>query len=356
MKFLFTKEKYWLDKWDDFVSINNRGSHLILSDWLRSYQSYGFDFEIGLFVENEEIIGGFAAVIPKVLFFKFYIVPYQPLALDSNNLVLQKLIEAIQIRALNFNTCYLQLVLPSVTGADTDLNYSKFLQNNHFKKGNCFKYVFSFGGLNWLDLKKYNSIDDLLQDFKSSVRRDIRSAERKQVVIDYAEGYQEIKLAYELCLENAQKANYALRDWNDIKETIMALIETDRAKFITGSKDNELKGAILIIKAGGYYNYILGGTKKEKPDLLIGHLLQWEAIKLSFLEECEGYNISLGGSKGVQEFKNGFNAEPILADNSIYYLINNRFLFSIYVFLEKYMKPYKSKIAKILASIKKIRK
>ncbi|MFH6994837.1 lipid II:glycine glycyltransferase FemX [Flavobacterium sp. FlaQc-48] len=354
MSIFFTKDKYWLDKWDKFVSTNNNGSHLIFSDWLKSYQSYGFDFEIGILVENEEIIGGFGAVIPKILFFKFYIVPYQPLALNDNNFILQKLIGAISLRAKKIKTCYLQLAFP-LAGTGAQVNYNKFLENNIFKKGNRFKYVFSFTGLNWLDLKKYNTIDDLLVDFKSSVRRDIRSAERKQITINYASGHNEIKQAYEMCLENARKANYALRDWNDIKDTIIALIEKDNAKFITGSKDNELKGAILIIKAGGYYSYIFGGTKKEKPDLLIGHLLQWEAIKLSFLEKCEGYNLSLGGPKGVQEFKNGFNTKQMLAGNSIYYLVNNRILFSIYVFFEKYLKPYKSRMAKILASIKKIK-
>lgn len=352
MEIFYTKEKFWLDKWDRFVSENNGGSHLILSDWLRSYESYGFDFEVGLYIENEKIIGGFGAVIPKFLFFEFYIIPYEPFVLNENELILQQFIDSIKARAKKLKTCYLQITFHSFVKIEKELRY-KYLDNNNFKKGNRFKYVFSFAGLNWLDLKKYNTIDNLLLDFKSSVRRDIRSSERKQIVVNYALTLNEIKLAYELCLENARKANYVLRDWNDIKETIIALIEKGNAKFITGTKDNELKGAILIIKAGGYYSYILGGTKKEKPDLLVGHLLQWEAIKLSFLEKCKGYNLSLGGSEGVQEFKNGFNTKHILAEDSSYYLINSSMLFSVYVFFEKYMKPYKRRIAKILASIKR---
>lgn len=354
MEIFYTKEKFWLDKWDKFVSENNGGNHLILSDWLKSYKSYGFDFEVGLYIENEKIIGGFGAVIPEFFFFKFYIIPYAPLVLNENDLVLQQLIDAITTRSKKRKTCYLQVGSSSVEIMN-GLNYVKYLENNNFKKGNRFKYVFSFTGLNWLDLRKYNTVDDLLLDFKSSVRRDIRSSERKQITISYALTINEIELAYELCLENARKANYALRDWNDIKETIIALIEKGSAKFITGSKNNELKGAILIIKAGRYYSYILGGTKKEKPDLLVGHLLQWEAIKLSFLEKYEGYNLSLGGSKGVKEFKNGFNTTQMLAENSNYYLVNNNLLFSLYVFFERYFKPYKKEVAKILASIKRLK-
>jgi len=354
MEIIFTKERYWLDKWDNFIDSNKTGNHLLLSEWLQSYDSYGFDFELVLCLENDEIIGGYGAVIAKMTFFKFYIVPFGPILLNENKLILEQLIESISFRSKKIKACYSQVTLASVIALEE--NQKKLLEKNNFKKGSCFKYVFSFVGLNWLDLKKYNTIEEILLDFKSSVRRDIRSAERKEIIISYASNAEEIKLAYNLCLENAKKGNYALRDWQDIKKTIFALIEKGKAKFIIGTKDNEIKGAVFLIKAGGYYSYIFGGTKKEKPDLLVGHLLQWEAIKLSFLENCRGYNLSLGGSKGVQEFKNGFNTTQILNEHSKYYLIHNHFLFSIFVFLEKYMKPYKNKIAKVLAYIKKLKK
>lgn len=354
MKIIFTKEACWLEKWDKFVSENEHGSHLLLSDWLNSYKSYGFDFELQLCLENEQIIGGYGAVIAKFLMFKFYIVPYGPIVLKEDKTILKHLIKNISIRAKELKTCYCQITVPSFFEVETNSNQISFFEKHHFRKGNRFKYVFSFVGLNWLDLKKYLKTEDILSDFKSSVRRDIRSAERKQVVISYASDQSEIKLAYEICLENAKKANYALRDWQDIKETIFALIEKGAGKFIVGTKDNEIKGAIFLIKTGGYYSYIFGGSKKEKPDLLVGHLLQWEAIKLSFLENCNGYNLSLGGSKGVQEFKNGFNTKQLVAEDSKYYIINRPILFSLFNFIEKYLKPYKSRIAKILASVKKI--
>lgn len=351
MEIFFTKEKQWLEKWDEFVSSNEYASHLVLSDWLQSYKSYGFDFEIGLCLENEKIVGGFGAVIARIFSFKFYVVPSRPLFLTDNK-IFSNLIEAIVIRAKETKMTYCQIVLPVTTETNFENEYSGFLKKKHFEKGTKFKYVFSFTGLNWLALKDYKTTEEILLSFKSSVRRDIRSAERKGVVIKYASSLNEIESAYQLCVENARKANYAIRDWNDFKETILNLIAQGRAKFIVGIKDDEMKGAIFLIKAAGYYNYILGGTKKEKPDLLIGHLLQWEAIKLSALENCEGYNISLGGSKGVLEFKNGFNTKEIKTDSN-YYIILNPGLFKLYLFLDKYMKPYKSKIAKVLAFIKK---
>lgn len=352
MKIFFTKEKQWLEKWDEFVYHDEKGSHLMVSDWLQSYESYGFDFEVCICLENEKIIGGFGAVIAKMAFFKFYIVPHGPIIFDRKQLEFEQLIKMVIKRAKELKTCYCQISLPFYN-AHKDVQVYNIIEKNQFKKGNKFKYVFSFVGVNWLDLKLYNSTDEILLDFKSSVRRDIRSAGRKEIKISYARDINEVKLAYDLCLENARKANYAIRDWKDFKKTILALIEKGSGKFILGIKDNEVKGAIFLIKSGGYYSYILGGTKKEKPDLLVGHLLQWEAIKLSFYENCEGYNLSLGGSKGVVEFKNGFNTKQIMCADLKYHLVLNSLLFSLYIFLEKYLKPYKSKISKILVFIKR---
>lgn len=351
MTIIFTKEKEWLIKWDQFVR-DNSDSHLVYSDWLKSYQSYGFDFEIGICIDNEKIIGGYGAVIAKMSFFRFYIIPYGPITLDDNELIEQELINAIKRRVKERKACYCQITLPFSEKVQIKNSQTEFLENLNFKKGNHFKYVFSFVGLNWLDLKKYKSADEILLDFKSSVRRDIRNALRKDTLVKYVTDSEEIEAAYKICQENAQKANYGIRDWQDIKETLFALIEKGNAKFIVSIKNNEIKGAIFIIKTGRYYTYTFGGTKKEKPDLLTGHLLQWEAVKLSFLENCDGYNISLGGSKGVQEFKKGFNTNEILAENAKYNLIGNNLLFFMYVSLENYMKPYKTRIAKILRFIK----
>lgn len=351
MNIIFTKEKEWLEKWDQFV-LEHSDSHLVYSDWLRSYRSYGFDYEIGICLDNEKIIGGYGAVIAKVTFFKFYIVPYGPIILDENDPIWKELIYAIKARAKKSRSCYCQITLPFSEETSIEQNKIKLLENLNFTNGSLFKYVFSFVGLNWISLTSYKSIEEILLDFKSTVRRDIRSASRKEVLVKYATEAEDIESAYKICIENAKKGNYAIRDWQDIKETIFSLIKKKKAKFIIGVKNDQIKGAIFIVKTRRSYTYIFGGTKKEKPDILIGHLLQWEAIKLSFSENAVGYNISLGGSKGVQQFKNGFNTREILNEKAKYFLITNKALFFAYIAIEKYMRPYKTRIAKVLHFIK----
>lgn len=353
MKTIITKNPDYLKKWDNFVSNNENGSHLQLSTWLQSYSSYGFDYELFIAEENDEIIGGFGAVIAKVLFFKFYIIPYGPIVKEEYNAIVFQLLKSIPSRAKELKCCYCQVSFPTFRKPTILFEYYRDLHEIGFVKGNLFKYVYSSNGLNWLDLAKYDSEDEILLDFKSSVRRDIRSAERKEHEIRFLKSEAEVKAAYDLCLENAKINNYSLRDWSSFKATIMELLENGNGKFIAAYKDNDLKGALFLVKAGNYYTYILGGTKKEKPDLLTGHLLQWEAIKLSFKENCDGYNISLGGSDGVKEFKSSFVTRQYSNNDAKYYVILNKRIFKFFLFFEKKIKPQKRTIAAILAFFKK---
>src|SRR5690606_27168229 len=147
--------------------------------------------------------------------------------------------------------------------------------------GHHFPYVYSSAGLNWVDLKGFADEESVLENFKSSTRRDIRSALRKGMTVKMLETEKEIRDGYALCLANALANGYALRDWDSFRGTLVSLIGKGWAKFIAAYKDDQLKGAILLVKAGNYYTYILGASVKETPDLLAGHLLQWEAVRLS---------------------------------------------------------------------------
>jgi lipid II:glycine glycyltransferase (peptidoglycan interpeptide bridge formation enzyme) len=353
MKISVTKDAVYQKKWDDFVSTNENGSHLQLTAWLQSYTSYGFDYELFVVEEEDKIIGGFGAVIAKVLFFKFYIIPYGPIVKEEHSLLIAQLLKAIPLRAKKIKCCYCQVSFPVFRKPDLLLDYYKDLAELGYSKGNLFKYVYSSNGLNWLDLAKYHSAEEILLDFKSSVRRDIRSAARKGHAVKFLTSEEAVKAAYDLCLENAKSNNYSLRDWNSFKTTILGLIANGTGKFIAAYKDNDIKGALFLVKAGNYYTYILGGTKKEKPDLLTGHLLQWEAIKLSYAEQCDGYNISLGGSEGVKEFKNSFISRQYPNEDAKYYVILNKKIFHFFLFFEKKIQLQKKNIAALLAFLKK---
>lgn len=351
MEVIYTKDPAILKQWDAFVQTENKCNHLMLSDWVNSYKSYGFESEYCICFENGKIVGGFAAVIAKVLFLKFYIVPYGPITSGGFDEELIELTGLVATRAKFHRVAYAHFTLPNAPHPNDhiyNLQVPKFANEGHL-----FKYVYSSAGLNWVDLKAFGSEEAVLESFKSSTRRDIRAAMRKDMTVKMLETEAEIKDGYALCLANASKNGYSLRDWQSFRETLISLVDNGTAKFLAAYKDGNLKGAILLVKAGNYYTYILGGTVKEKPDLLPGHLLQWEAIRLSMRESCDGYNISLGGSKGVVDFKDGFGTEHLLFEHSKYHWVLRPALFNSYRFFEKRMKPYKQRIAKMLAAFRK---
>lgn len=356
MKVFFTKEKQWLEKWDEFVSKNERGSHLILSDWLQSYQSYGFDFEIGLFLENEKIVGGYGAVIAKMAFFKFYIVPHGPIFTDNFEENISFGINELYLRATKLKCCYAQYSIPFSTNKLIESNsYHSNIKNNIKNlgaEGSLFKHIYSSYGINWVSFNTASNPDELLQQFALQPRRNINLAYRNHIEITYSQTEEDCKLAYSLIEDNAKFGNYSVRAFQDFKNTMLSLIAKKRAFLLTVNFADEIKGAAFVVDCGNYLTYISGGTKKEKPDLNIGYVIHWEIIKKSYELGYKGYNISMGGSKGVQDFKSKFMAQSVLFDTPHYHLVLKPNIFKIYLFLNKYFKKNKERISVILKKIK----
>lgn len=112
MNFIITKDPKWIQNWDEFLLKENRGSHLIYSQWLQSYVSYGFDYEIFIVHEDEVIIGGYGAVIAKSFFFKFYIIPHGPIVIAGQEDKFEPILNQLSIQAKKRGCCYVQYSLP----------------------------------------------------------------------------------------------------------------------------------------------------------------------------------------------------------------------------------------------------
>lgn len=355
--FIFTKEESWLKKWDKFVYDHPKGSHLILSDWLASYMAYGFEYELGLVLEDDEIIGGYGVVIPKFLFFKFYIIPHGPIYLEGHNQCLSMHLIEIKTRAKRLGSCYLQMSFPISSHQKID-NHThlgfreKLLGEINLKSGKLFTYVYSSYGLNWVDLSGHKTADDFLEQLTPKVRRNIRMPYNKLATPHFLTEMSDIEQAYAVIIENASYGGYSVRSFNEFKNTMYQLIKNDRAYFLVCKVDGQIKAAAFFVKTSGYITNIMGGVSREKPDIKLGYMLQWELIKKSFELGYSGYNISMGGSQGVQEFKSKFGAESISYETPHYYLILKSFYFKLFKLFDTKLKPYKRQVYKLLSRMK----
>ncbi|TYA56648.1 lipid II:glycine glycyltransferase FemX [Formosa maritima] len=356
MTHVFTKDPTWLKKWDDFISKTPRGNHLLLSDWLNSYTTYGFDFELCIFLEDETIIGGYGAVIAKALFFKFYIVPHGPVFSKGFEKEIPSCLDLLKQRAKKHNCCYTQFSLPISSHPSIQEHVyhptKVAVPESQFRAGKLFDHVYCSYGINWIDFNDCNTSEEFINQLPAKTRRNIRLAYRLEVENTLVTYESELKAGYSIVEANALQGNYALRSYEDIKAQLLSLMSKDKGYFMILRHDNQIKGASFSIQAGNYITNIFGGTKKGKPDIKAGYVLHWEWILKSFELGFSGYNISMGGSKGVREFKAHFGAQEIFYETPHYYRILNPFIFKFYKKSYGILKNNKTFISGILKRFK----
>lgn len=352
MSFFYTNDIAWLKKWDDFLLKNDRGSHLQLTSWLDSYNHFGFDYEVALLTENEKIIGGYGAVIAKALLFKFYCIPFGPIVKINHEDKLEFLIDELKKRAKKLQCCYAQISLP-ILPKKSEISYHgyDFINRkiiNESSAGSKFKYIYPSYGINWVSFIGLKTKEELLNSFSVQVRRNINLSLKNSIELEKAITEDKVKIAYSLIEKNAKDNNYAVRSWESYKKTLLYLTANNTAIILLAKHDSKYKGSLIMIESGNYYTYIFGGTTKEKPDLKMGYLLHWQAMVLSLEKGFKGYNISMGGSKGVEEFKAKFNTQTFIYENGIRHWILQPTTFKIYQIIANFSKKHKGIISKLM--------
>jgi lipid II:glycine glycyltransferase (peptidoglycan interpeptide bridge formation enzyme) len=357
MRFIATKTQDWLNRWDEFVFNSPKGNHLVYSDWLQSYQSYGFDFEIGLVLDDNDIIlAGYGAVIPKALIFKFYIIPIGPIVDECSDIILKTLFNHLENRARALKCTAAQISIPYSNHQNIKAYtyqpelFAAYLMN--FEQSKCFDYVYAAYGVNWIDLTNFKSSDDYLDSLTPKVRRNIRIPYNKGLNCSEAFTLNDIKLAYDVIEENAQQAGYKVRSFKSLQNTLLNLVTNQKAKMLLIKDIDDIKAAGFFILTKKGYTNIMGGAKRTKPDLKLGYMLQYEIIKDSFKISKPGYDISMGGSIGVQEFKARFSAHNIPFDNSHFSLVISSFKYKLFKLFNSKIKPLKTRISQFLQIFK----
>lgn len=287
------------EQWDLFLKNRIDASFLGYSTWLETYHILPFLVKKEGFVAvmNGQIIGGITGV--KFGFFKasIFISPAGFVFMESVSDLQKK--ELIENAVKSFFSNYLKVQLSSI------FELSSLHEN--LKEGKKIKYLYLNPGQNIINLK--SSINEQLLYFKSKLRRDINASLRKGLEIKVITQKEELPIVYELFKHNALSAGYSVRNYRYLKKPWEKGLKDKKFIFFLALKDGIPKGALWLIDCGKKLHYVMGGSKKEKPDLLIGYFLQYHAITLSIDLGYSSYNISLGGSEGVKKFKSDF--EPI---------------------------------------------
>ncbi|MBC5837041.1 hypothetical protein [Flavobacterium muglaense] len=339
---IYTKEKKWIDKWNDFM-LSDESSSFVQSIYrVKAYEKYGMDWELLLCVDESDTIQvGSANVIVTLPFFKLYVCSYGPTMssniktiFDSNEFIKQFINRGKELRAFSS-----QITIPM------DL-----LVDASFKsiEGRIFTNISNPRYSNLINLKlneDWLSKEELINSFLPRGRRDVRASCRKGLVSQCPTTEDELKQAY-LCFEtNAKKKGYHVRSWEDMRDFVIESVQNKTAFVISAWYNDTIQGAIFLERSSNVLSYTMGGVYRNSPDLLTGYFLQLEGMLLARSMDLSFYDISYGGPDEVQRFKSMFN--PVLKESyRTVYFKNNNIKFFIF---KKVYSSFKSLIPKIIS-------
>jgi len=357
MEWLWTNEKQWYDRWDTFNDSTGRGHYLQLSDWLFSYHVFGFETELLLGLENGEICLGYGVIKVKYSLFKFCVINCGPIIREGYESYLEEAINIFLNKSKREKAFYCHVCLPVMNEGSFPhgLPNAVLAPDSIFFSGSIgmlYKVVFSFGGFLWVNLEYINS-EEKLESFKANTRRDIRASLRKGLSMVEAETYDQIREAYKAIEINAKEVGFVVRPWAEFKNYLLESHRKGFARFLMAYKDNDCKGVMLLLKVNRRYTYVMGGAKREKPDLLVGDFLQWNAMMIMMSEGMKGYDISWGGSKGVMDFKLSFDPTVYAYVQSRHWILSPT-KFAIYSRLHPILIKNKKTVVATMKIIRKI--
>jgi len=357
VEWLWTKDREWYDKWDSFNNSTLRGHYLQLSDWLFSYHNFGFDTELLIGLENGEICIGYGIVKAKFLFFKFYVINCGPIVKEGYEKYLEDAIVLFLEKSRKEGACYCHISLPVLKeGSFPFALPNDVLKNDGIffsgKIGLPFAFISSSKGFGWIDLPPISEEERLAKFTNPITRKNIRISLRRGLTIVEAATPDQIREAYRAIELNANERGYSIRNWDELKNCLVNLHKKGFAELAMAYKDNECKGAFFFIKVNKRYTEIMGGTKKEYPDIKVGSFLKWHILTKSMKEGLPGYDITIGGSLGVQEFKLSFDPTIIEFIEGRHWVLS-QFKYKIYNTLYPFLRRNKRAISSFIKIIKK---
>ena len=346
-----------LKKWNDFLKKNKQGHYLQSSIWLKSYNNYGFNFEVLLVENNEgEIIAGMGTVIAGVSIFKTFIAPCAPIISKGNENLSEDIFKQFLKRAKQKNAFYCHINAPILKENHEIINQyclSNISKQSIFytgKKGIKIKYISSINGFRpvFIDHNNTNTVyENVFKNFNSNTKRNVKKAQKNNLELKFATTKEELKEAYRIIELNGQTQGYAVRSYNDMEGMLTEMLTEKLCIVPCCYNNNSIVGALILFEVGQRLTYISGGTLRTSEDLKVGHFLHNEMINYSINKGYEFYDISVGGSEGVTRFKKGFNGHHIEFIEARHWVLNN-FKFDVFIRLNKIISKNKSLFSRVI--------
>jgi peptidoglycan pentaglycine glycine transferase (the first glycine) len=305
------------EQWNGFLLSQPRG-HLMQSyEWgeLNKYLG-GRIYRLGA-VQDGQLVGSMqlsvvpvplSASIPGLQFNWLYSVR-GPTVPAPNSPALALLIDYAHKLARREHTVVLR-VEPNV--ADDDPHLDEWITAYH-QVGFRTNPISVHGRRSWvLDIRP--SAEQLLADFKMTWRQNVRSAERKGVVIREASGEADFDAYYNLLKVTSERDDFFIHGKDYHKEILRQFASKGDAVLYLAEHEGEAIAAKMLIRFGDWCWDMVGASSNNKRNLKATYLLQYRCILWAKERSCSYFDfrtipeILEPGEEmwGVYEYKKGF--------------------------------------------------
>lgn len=166
------------------------------------------------------------------------------------------------------------------------------------------------------------STDDALMGMNQQWRRNIRKAARAGVQVRSVAGAG-LDAFYDLYAETAARDHFFPRAKSYFAEMITAFGSGDNEQvggaIYEAHVDGDVLASGLMVRVGGTFSYLYGGSTSRNRDARASNALQWQAIQDAIEAGCHsydlrGFNTSLGATSpliGLLLFKLGAGADVV---------------------------------------------
>ncbi len=303
MPILDVNNKDKVDKYNEFLKNHNASVMqdlrwgLVKSDWITK----------AIYLEeNDNIIACMTILLKKTPIFNSYLLysPKGPVCDITDIDKVTKLVREVDILAKKYKAYVLKF--------DPECIFSETLKKLYIDSN--FKVTLDVHNIIQprynmvLDIKDKKE-EDLLKQFSSKTRYNIKVAIRKGVTIRYSRDEEDLKAFYELYKITTIRDNIGCRSYDYFKKMIYAFTENEIRIYVAEHEGDKLASAIAI-NYGKRIFYIYGASGNEKRNLMPNYLMQWEMIKWGIENKCNNYDFGgvfeFTNENGLYKFKSGF--------------------------------------------------
>jgi len=347
------------EEWDGFMQSSPRGHYLQLTPWLRAYSRYGFGWRLLTAHDHDtaRIVSGMGVVIVRSGPFSCCVCPAGPVVREGYEFLAGPTIEHFREFSRRAGAVFCQLNTLARRGNTSPylLDAAVLPQDDSARAGVVFKEISMIDKLRLADFSPWNNLEGenwaeaVMNSYSIKKRCNIRRSLKNNLELRHASTPEEIRNAYACIEDNAETQGYNVRRWSEFGPTVIDLVARRQAVILMAGLGEAVKGAILLIRCGRRFTYLMGGATREKPDLKVGTFLQWHAIRLSRDERFSAYDMTPGGSPGVVEFKESFNAFNVDSVGPRYWVFRP-LMFGLFRLLYPRLRKHRAGISNAMSS------